>query len=86
MSKHFSQIGLGNFKAFGQQIQNLPLKPITLLYGKNSSGKSSVIHSLIFLQELLQGKNFDVTETTLGEGFVDLGGFRAWAQLRPTPQ
>jgi predicted ATPase len=76
VSKHFSQIGLGNFKAFGQEIQNLPLKPITLLYGKNSSGKSSVIHSLLLLHQLLQGKNFDVTETTLGEGFVDLGGFK----------
>lgn len=37
---------LGNFKAFGR-TQRLPLKPLTLVFGANSSGKSSLIHGLV---------------------------------------
>ena len=39
---------LDNFKAFGTR-QVLPLAPITLLYGANSSGKSSILQSLLLL-------------------------------------
>lgn len=35
---------LGNFKAFGRK-QKIPFKPITLVFGPNSSGKSSIIHA-----------------------------------------
>jgi len=74
------QYGLSNFKAFGQGIQRMSLKPITLLYGPNSAGKSSIIHSLLYLHELARGSNKkDVYRTTLGEEFVDLGGFENYA-------
>jgi len=32
----FTEIGIENFKAFGK-MQRIPLKPIMLLYGPNSS-------------------------------------------------
>jgi len=35
----FTEISIENFKAFGK-MQRIPLKPITLLYGPNSLGKS----------------------------------------------
>lgn len=37
---------VGNFKAFAE-TQRIPIRPLTLIYGANSSGKSSIIHSLI---------------------------------------
>ncbi len=39
---------IGNFKAFGE-TQHIPIRPLTLVFGANSSGKSSIIHSLLLL-------------------------------------
>ncbi|MGZ5520044.1 MAG: AAA family ATPase, partial [Limisphaerales bacterium] len=44
---------LTNFKAFGGQ-QTVKLKPITLIYGPNSSGKSSLLQSLLLLKQTLE--------------------------------
>ena len=72
--------GLSNFKAFGEGIQRISLKPVTLLYGPNSSGKSSIIHSLLFLHELSSAQyESDLLVTTLGQDSVDLGGFKNYA-------
>ena len=40
----FKEIELENFKGFAKK-QTFELKPITLIYGANSSGKSSIILS-----------------------------------------
>jgi predicted ATPase len=45
---------LANFKAFGPTAQEIPLKPITLVFGPNSAGKSSLIHSVLWLNQYLQ--------------------------------
>ncbi len=34
-----------NFKAFANS-QRVPLRPVTLIYGANSAGKSSILHAL----------------------------------------
>ena len=47
-----SELRIENFKSFGSRT-NLPLKPLTLLYGKNSSGKSSVLQSIQLLRQSL---------------------------------
>lgn len=44
------QIGIENFKAFAD-LQEINLAPITLIYGANSSGKSSIIHALMVLKQ-----------------------------------
>ena len=44
---------LGNFKAFGK-TQKIPLKPITLVFGANSAGKSSLIHSFCLANEAMR--------------------------------
>ena len=43
----------GNFKSFGPVPQEIQLKPITLVFGPNSAGKSSIIHSLLWLNHML---------------------------------
>lgn len=44
-----SSISIENFKSFGAR-QTIPLKPLTLIFGENSAGKSSIFHALDFLR------------------------------------
>lgn len=48
-------ITLTNFKAF-EKINNLRIKPLTVICGVNSSGKSSILHSLLLLKQTLEEK------------------------------
>lgn len=73
-----TELKLTNFKAFGA-TQRIPIKPLTLIFGANSSGKSSVIHSLLLANHAQESGNFDVHRPHLAEGTVDLGGFRNYA-------
>jgi len=47
---NFHTLSLKNFKAF-KDLSNFTIKPITILAGTNSSGKSSIIQSLLFLKQ-----------------------------------
>lgn len=46
-----TSIRLTNFRCF-KQLQEVNFKPITLIYGQNSSGKSSIIKSLQWIQKM----------------------------------
>ena len=46
-----TEVGIRNFKAFGDDVQSAPMSRITLLYGPNSGGKSSVIQALLLLKQ-----------------------------------
>ena len=74
-------IHLGNFKAFAE-TQAIPVKPITLIFGANSAGKSSIIHSLALLHEALNTGELDIFRTRLGGSSIDLGGFRQYIHRR----
>lgn len=67
--------GIQNFKAFGAQTNSIPLRPITLVFGANSAGKSSLLHSIIWLNEALRSKTFDVRNPLITGKSVDLGYF-----------
>ncbi len=43
-------IEIENFKAFGKR-QRIELAPITLIFGENSAGKSSILQSLSLLKQ-----------------------------------
>src|ERR1700730_13107714 len=77
-----SSFSIGNFKAFGP-AQNIPLRPITLIFGPNSAGKSSIIHALLLARHALdhEGK-LDVFKTDVGGDSVDLVGFRQYVFRR----
>ncbi len=70
-------VKVGNFKAFAD-TQTIPLKPITLIFGPNSAGKSSFIHSLALAHEGLRTGKLDVFRTDIGGSAIDLGGFRQY--------
>ena len=74
-------IRVGNFKAFAEP-QRIPIRPLTLIYGANSSGKSSVLHSLILARHAQETGNLDVHRTNIGGEAVDLGGFRQFIHRR----
>ncbi len=74
-------IRVGNFKAFAD-AQNIPLRPLTLIYGANSSGKSSILHALILARHAMETGNLDVHRTNAGGEAVDLGGFRQYVHRR----
>lgn len=67
---------LENFKGIGVPVR-IPLRPITLMFGANSSGKSTIIQAIHYAREILQNRNADVDRTSLGGDSIDLGGFRS---------
>ena len=75
-------IGLRNFKAFGNEMQEAPLSKITLIYGPNSGGKSSIIQALLLLKQSLRprypGHYLNHRRTLMSRGeLVDLGSITA---------
>ena len=72
---------LGNFKAFAE-TQQVPLRPITLIYGPNSAGKSSIIHSLALAHHAILTGDLDTQRTEIGGESIDLGGFRQYVHRR----
>ena len=68
-----TRIELENFKGIGIR-QGFDLRPVTLLFGPNSSGKSTILHALHYLREILERGNID-PDVTIAGGLVDLGGF-----------
>lgn len=83
MTRRLQALRVGNFKAFADS-QRIPLKPITLIFGPNSAGKSSFIHSLALAHEAQFGREkrslsrLDVHHTDVGGSAIDLGGFRQY--------
>lgn len=83
MTRRLQALSVGNFKAFAD-TQHIPLKPITLIFGPNSAGKSSFIHSLALAHEAQFGREkrslarLDVHHTDVGGSAIDLGGFRQY--------
>lgn len=69
-----SSITLENFKAF-QKLDNLNVKPITILCGTNSCGKSSILQSILLLKQTLESKNPN-QNLLLNGRFVKLGYFQ----------
>jgi len=63
-----------NFKAIREAVK-IDFKPITLLFGPNSSGKSTIIHALHYAWEVIGRHNLDPNYTAYGGDSVDLGGF-----------
>lgn len=72
---------LANFKAFGAS-QRVPLRPITLLFGANSAGKSSVLHALALTHHAIETGDLDTPRTRIGGDSIDLGGFLQYVHRR----
>lgn len=68
-------ITIQNFKGIRERVE-IELRPLTLLFGANSAGKSSILHALQYAAEVFLFHNLDAGRTHSGGASVDLGGFR----------
>ncbi len=78
-------LSLRNFKAIGPNEQRVEFKPITLLYGPNSAGKSTIVQGLHYFSEILSRNNCNPGTTQIG-GKLNLGGFRNLVHLHEADQ
>ena len=67
-------VEIENFKGVGRPMRVEP-RPVTLLFGNNSAGKSTVLQALCYAHEILSRGNVDAHATELGGDRIDLGGF-----------
>jgi len=66
---------LENFKAFGER-NRIEFAPITLIYGQNSAGKSSILNALNLLKQTRMSREQGALLLPRAEGgLVDLGSF-----------
>jgi hypothetical protein len=69
-------ITIENFKGIRRPIR-IELKPITLLFGPNSAGKSTIVQALHYAREIFERQNVNPDRTILGGDSIDLGGFES---------
>ena len=65
----FTSLRLKNFKAW-RDSGEMPLAPVTLLLGSNSTGKSSLIQSLLLLKQTITSPDRSI-HLNLGGDEVD---------------
>jgi predicted ATPase len=71
---NITKLSLTNFRSF-QQTQTIEFAPVTLLFGPNSVGKSSVLMALFYLQHVINKGQCDPQRIeALGNKYV--GGFK----------
>ena len=67
-------VEIENFKGVAAR-QRIDFAPLTLLFGANSAGKSTILQSLAYLHEVIMRGDADVDRTAIGGDVLVLGGF-----------
>jgi energy-coupling factor transporter ATP-binding protein EcfA2 len=70
----FTRLKLTNFKAW-ENTGDIDLKPVTMLLGTNSSGKSTLIQSLLLLKQTVQSPDRSIHLNLGGDEVNDLFNF-----------
>ena len=70
-----TRIAIESFKGIGERVE-IPIRPLTLFFGPNSAGKSTIMHAFHYAREVFERHNLDADRTIAGGDFIDLGGFR----------
>ena len=52
------------------------MRPLTLVFGANSGGKSSLLHFLLWINDVIINRHLDVYFPSAAGDAVDLGGFK----------
>lgn len=64
-----------NFKAIGEEPVRIELKPITLLFGANSAGKSSILHALNYAYSVFVDHKLNAEYNTHKDSIFNLESF-----------
>lgn len=78
----FNSLTIDNFKGFSKP-HTMKLAPITLIYGPNSSGKSSIIQALMLLKQSITRPSENGGLASTGE-YVDLGTYSSMVNNHDT--
>ncbi|TKE94370.1 hypothetical protein FCV53_02620 [Vibrio sp. F12] len=70
-----TSLTVGGFKGIKTKAV-IPLAPITLFFGANSTGKSTVLHALLYLYEVVAKRNFDAQYSSIAGEALYFGGFQ----------
>ncbi|WP_283392754.1 AAA family ATPase [Photobacterium phosphoreum] len=70
-----TSLTVGGFKGIKNKA-TIPLAPITLFFGANSTGKSTVLHALLYLYEVIAKRNFDAKYSSIAGESLYFGGFQ----------
>ncbi|EGQ8027527.1 AAA family ATPase [Vibrio vulnificus] len=70
-----TSLTIGGFKGIKNKA-TIPLAPITLFFGANSTGKSTVLHALLYLYEVVAKRNFDAQYSSVAGESLYFGGFQ----------
>ncbi len=74
-------ITIENFKGIGDAV-TIPIRPITLLFGKNSSGKSTVLQALSYMLHVIKGGNPNPHHLMgMDTDFMNVGSFSSFVHL-----
>lgn len=66
-------LGIRGFKCFNER-KDISFRPVTILYGKNGRGKSTVSQVLLLLGQSMR-KNNSLNQLVLNDGYVSQGSF-----------
>ena len=78
-------IAIENFKGIRDRVE-IELRPITLLFGPNSAGKSTILHAIHYAREIFERRNLDPDHTLSGGKNTDLGGFQSFVHSKNLEQ
>ena len=76
-----NKIGFNNFKAFGEKMQTFSKKPITLVYGPNSIGKSSFLHSQLLFESFIDNGSSKLLNNNFAGDNLDIGNFKNYVHM-----
>ena len=79
-----NRIGFNNFKAFGEKMQTFSKKPITLIYGPNSIGKSSLLQSQLILSNYMSVRSSSLLNNNFAGDELDIGDFTNYIHKHDT--
>src|SRR6185503_6120918 len=77
---NITAITIENFKGIRDPAR-IELRPVTLLFGANSAGKSTVVQALHYAHEILERHNVDPGKTLIGGEAIELGGFETLVHM-----
>ena len=66
----YKQISIKNLKTFEDE-QKLKIAPITLLYGENSSGKTTLLKALDIIHNIFLQRTISLTKRLTGSGIIE---------------
>jgi len=69
-----TRLEIENFKCIGER-QTIQIKPITLLFGPNSAGKSTILQAVQYFRRFLTGEFFKKSNKDNSTNDLDMGSF-----------